>query len=401
MLATRLRTGQRLAGTAQGFVLWAAEHIRRAYAGGQLTWEFVFGGLNIAPPQYPFIHWLADTGLNRWQRQVRRGEAGHREFLYSLLAEGGLPDAALAEEGRYRAVLLRLINEIEAEGSLGHAVAEAVARRCSEDLPQVLRSEDQARLLADFALALIGLRAALPPGQPPELAEAWLDAQRPGWRQSLPLRMSQHALEALIRPALAVTKSATQRVGPPVLRELRRGGGGGWGGVARVVEHAFLPEALLSTAAGQRTRLVAETGAAFLAQPEPGGWRLNRTAGSPFVALAPDEAMVLSAHADGRQLGEVVLDGGLPSADEAPSLWRPVDATAAEPDVLVPLSGRGQTRASQSLAPRTSRTSPHGGRRALRRRTSRRAGRLALARLGAGAACGRRPRTHPLHRRGG
>lgn len=333
--------------TAQAFVLWACEYIRTTYPGGQLTWEFVFTGLSMPPADYFFTQWLVETGLNAWRRKLRQSNAGHREFLYTLVAEGGLPDAALAEANRYGAVLLRLIADLEAEGALASVAATLAARRHLGGLPQALRHEEQARLLSDLALGLVELRAALPRDLPVEAAVGWLDTNRPGWRASLPLRMSARALEAVVRPALVATKATARQAGSPVQRELRRGSGGTWRGVARLVEGGLLPASLMPDATKQRLRLVADSGASFLAQPEQSGWRLTQTAGSQLLALAPDEAVVLSAYVDGSHRGDLVVDAGLPSPAEAPTLWRPANAAETDPEVLVPLSGRGQTQAAE------------------------------------------------------
>lgn len=347
LLSLHLGRGERLAATAQAFVLWAAERIRADWPGGHLTWEFVFDGLGRAPPDYAFTRWLVETGLREWGRPLRRGLAGHREFLFSLLAEGGLPDAALAQANRYRAVLLALIGELEAEGALAAAAAEAKALRAVQDLPQVLRDEGQARLMAELALALIALRRALPDHLPAEAAVGWLDANRPGWRASLPLRLSDQALTTIVRPALAALRAPIGQAAAPVRRELVRDDAGHWRGAADIVEGACLPGPLLPSEAGTTVlRLVSAGGASFLARPEGSGWRLARVGGSARMALDPSAPVVLSAYADGRLVGEIVLDPGLPAPDEAPGLWHPANPDDSEPERLVPLTGRGRTRAA-------------------------------------------------------
>lgn len=53
-LNLRIAVGGLTSSTTQGFVLWAAEHIRTGFRGGQLTWDFVFEGIAlgmIVPPQ--------------------------------------------------------------------------------------------------------------------------------------------------------------------------------------------------------------------------------------------------------------------------------------------------------------------------------------------------------------
>ncbi|MCC5974374.1 MAG: hypothetical protein JJT81_10025 [Rubellimicrobium sp.] len=347
LLPLRIDPDLRFAASAQAFVLWASEHIRTTYPGGHLTWEFVFEGLGIAPPDYFYTQWLVETGLTAWRRKLRRSDNGNREFLYTLVAEGGLPDAALAEANTYGRVLLALIAELEDEGALAEVAAVPVARRHVAGLPQALRHDEQARLLADLALGLVDLRAALPDGLPTEAAMPWLDTNRPNWRATLPVRMSASALEAVIRPALAATRAEARKAGSPVQRELRKDAGGSWRGVVRILDGGLLPLSIFPDAQGKRMRLVSESGASFLAQPETGGWRLARTAGSGLLALSPDEAVVLSAYVDGSRCGELLVDAGSPSPPEAPSLWRPADIAAENPEILVPLSGRGHTRAQR------------------------------------------------------
>ncbi|MCX7646684.1 MAG: STY4851/ECs_5259 family protein, partial [Rhodobacteraceae bacterium] len=347
-LPTRIANEERLGSTAQGFVLWAAERIRQHWPGGSLTWAFVYQGLDLAPPDYGFTRWLVETGLNAWRRPLRRGDAGHREYLFSLLAEGGLPDAALAQANRYRTVLLGLIGALEAEGALAAAAAETAALRAVQDLPQVLRDEGQARLMADLALALIALRRALPEDLPVETAFAWLDAQRSHWRATLPLRLSDRALETIVRPALTAARVRPDRGGAPVRRLLLRDATGQWHGAAEIVEGAIVPRALLpSEAQGLTLRLLATSGASFLARPDESGWRLMLVGGAARLALDPSAPVVLSAHSDGRPLGDVLLDPGLPTPDEAPGLWHAADRAEAAPEALVPLTGRARTRAAQ------------------------------------------------------
>lgn len=337
---------------AQAFVLWASEHIRREYPGNILSWDFVFTGLNLDYERALAIE-LTEAGLVQWRRPLRYGDAGHRQFLYSLLAEGGLPDLALANAARYGETLLALIRQLEAEGALGAGLSHSLAMRAAGGLPQVLRTKEQALLLAELAQALVELRRSLPEGLPPDSIMEHLDAQHPGWRDQLPLRLSPRSLEALIRPALEQERVKTDRLAPLVRRELRLAEGQqAWLGLASVGDGAILPwTALPGDNQHLRLRLIAEDGSGFLAVPDEGGWKLARSRGSGALdlPLAPDQPAVLAAYADGSAMGEVMLDTGLPSPDDTPSLWRAVDSGDPHPHVLVPLSGRGQTRASRAF----------------------------------------------------
>ena len=345
LLRFRIESGQRLTNTAQAFVLWASEWIRKGFPGGKLSWEFVFEGLGLPPQELSLTYWLVDKGLHKWGRVVRHFDHGNRAFLYTLLAEGGLPDAALREAGSYRSVLLSFMAELEGEGALAPTVANAMAVRHVGCLPQALRNSDQEKLLVGLVLALIDLRRALPEGVSHASALSWLDANQPGWQRDLPLRLSADALESIVRPALTAERP---RVGTaPVQRELRRDSVGVWHGTVRIIEGALIPNAVMPEVQGRRLRLVAGTGAAFIGQPESGGWQILRSAGKTDLPLAPQDSLALKAYVDGRQIGEVVLDPGLSRPDQAPTLWRPTDHNADSPEVLVPLSGRGQTRAQR------------------------------------------------------
>lgn len=355
-LALRLDRSPANQVTAARFVIWAAEEIRANLPPGRLTWDWLFGRLG-RTADVELGRTLTLRGLESWSRAVRLSEGGSRQYLYSLMAEGGLPDAYLAEAVRYRGTVLAMLSEIEAEGALGPAAAERVARRRVADLPQTFRNEDTALLLADLALALAHARTLLPLGLPPEAAEAWLDQRSPDWRAHLPLRLSPAAFEALIRPALRAVRGEARRPSGFVFhRELRRrADGGGWVGYAAVNDGAVLAARFLDDADPSlrlRLQMLADgdgPGLSFLGVPEPGGWRLVRTGGGAEAAvrLPPDRPLILAAFADGRPMGEALVDTGLPLPEVAPSFWRALDAEEDPPVRLERLTGSARTRAAR------------------------------------------------------
>ena len=353
LLRRQIRMTGFVASLASGFVIWASEHIRTQFPGGHLTWEFVFKELGSDYEREAAVR-LTKMGLNFWKRPLQSSNAGHKAYLFSLLAEGGLPDLALAEEAHYLKVLLHLIREIEIEGPLGHAIANAAARRAVTKLPQVMRSKEQAQLLADLALVIVVARSWLPEDIKFEETETWLDKNHASWRQRLPFRLSECALSALIRPALAAERIRPKSSGALVERQLHRSfSGSEWNGVAIIVEGSKLLHSMLPSQDQQvRMRLLAGDDSVFLATPVEDGWILSRSTsrGKVELACAPDEAVILSVYIDGKSEGEVVLDPGFPPPEVGSSLWHPKDISATEPDVLVPLSGRGQTRATHAFA---------------------------------------------------
>ncbi len=341
---------------APAFVLWSAEHIRLHHLGGQLTWALIYNTLSVPEDRSSALK-LVERGLLWWERQVRVSAGGNRMFLYSLMAEGGLPDALLAAAGLYREVVIAMVREIEADGVLGPSTADVVAERHIQDLPQVYRTDDTARLLADLAVAIVGLRQALPDDLPIEAAERWLDAHKYGWRDALPLRLSPEALTALVRPVLIAEPAGRPRpLAPLVRRELRRRvDGNGWTGVTVVGNGGFLPALLLpGVDEDLRLRFLPRTPTdnavvSLLGIPEGGGWRLLRVIGQGDVelSLAPEESLALSAYADGHLVGEAVVDAGLPALAEAPRLWRSAEASSEKTVRLLPLSESGRTRGAQ------------------------------------------------------
>ena len=339
--------------TAAGFVFWAAETTRAHYPGGGLTWAFLFGRLGWTEDQQ-LGRRLVGRGLAWWKRPVCTSDAGRRLFLYSLMAEGGLPEAVLRQPGLYKTVFLGLLNEIEAEG--GRAAepwAELIATRWIQRLPQTFRGGDIARLMAELALAFADIRAFLPADLPAAAAERWLDRNRPNWQTEIPLRMEPETLASIIRPALNEDRHASPpTTGSLCCRELVRDGEGQWDCRLVLREEGWIPEGLLPGATDLRLRLLPTASATLTrvvygAEPGPGGWTVRRLGGrEQSIAFPLDRPFTLTAFADGRKRGEAVIDAGIPQPADAPSLWRTAtpgnDMSVA--DRLVPLA-TGRTRA--------------------------------------------------------
>ncbi len=340
---------------AAGFVFWAAEHIRAKFSGGPLTWEFVFSAID-CPEDQGFGRQLTEKGLAWWDREIRVSDAGTRMFLYSLMAEGGIPEALLSSPGLYRDVVLGLLKEIEAEGGVAaESWSDRIAARWVVRLPQTFQYPDIARLLAGLALSLAALRADLPADLPEAATECWLNKHRDGWISCLPLRMTPKIAETLIHPALRAERESPSAVpGPLCKRELRRDETGAWHGYLALNDDGWLPASLFPDAEELRLRLLPTgtksiDGLTYSAAPEGRGWRLRRfgaPGGVPFP-FHPQEPFTLTAFADGRMKGEAVIDPGVPAPEEAPSFWRSVDRTeGTAAQRLTSLSSGGKTRAA-------------------------------------------------------
>ncbi|MDE0305580.1 MAG: STY4851/ECs_5259 family protein [Albidovulum sp.] len=354
MLRLHVVSGHSIELAAPQFVLWAAEHIRSRFAGGPLKWAFVLEPLDLPSDDQALGRRLAERGLQWWDRKIKQSNVGHSLFLYSLLAEGGIPEALLRESRLYRNAVMGLLAEIEAEGgTAAEPWVEQMALRWRSRLPQTFQNTEFTSLLAGLALSLAYLRALLPNDLPEAGAEQWLNKHRPDWTSSIPLRMTQENAQSLICPALRAERNIRPVASGPLCgRELRRGVCGSWQGYLYLHDNGWLQESYFLDAAGLRLRLLSAgsgvtEGVAYNATPEEQGWRLRRLGkgGRTSIPLNPSVPFAFSAFADGQAKGEAVIDAGIPHPIESPSFWRPAELSeGASADRLTPLTGAAQTR---------------------------------------------------------
>ena len=337
---------------AAGFVFWAAEHIRAHFLGGKLTWAFIFHNLGL-PEDQELGRELVERGLDWWRRGVRKSISGIRMFLYSLMAEGGIPEALLNEPGLYRDVVMGLMAEIESEGGLAAKHwAEQIAARWTKRLPQTFQGDDFRFLLADLVMSLVELRSKLPAELPENVAERWLIQYVPDWKSRIPLRMTPEIAETLIRPALQAKRDPISPTRPLCRRELRRDATGCWHGFLALDDIGWIPAQLFPEAKWLRLRLLPTAGSplhevGYSATPDPNGWRLHRFGVARGVPMrcSPYRPFSLAAFADGRSKGEAIIDPGLPFPTEAPSFWRAINSEeGVEATQLIPLAGAARTR---------------------------------------------------------
>lgn len=333
------------------FVLWASEMFRREFEGGRYKWEFLFGALELSTPSNHFCADLAKRGLAWWRRPLRKSQFGARMNLMSVLAEGGVPNGLLHNGGPFAQTILALVANVEALGADRDLAMEA-ARTHVQSLPQVWRGDDLfCELLADLAVEVAALRAAIPPEAREVAAEQWLDRNDPDWRRRLPLRLDDAAAASLLRDALRAPR-AMVRAPRPVQRALRRGDDGIWRGHVLVADETLVPDHVIGPLApdvhGCRLRpagRLADSRSDLLlrAEREPEGWRIQRASGPRSACFDhPLEAPVaFDLLVDGRGVGRVEFDAPLNVAMDT-SLWIPGDAGA--PLRRAPF-GRTRTRA--------------------------------------------------------
>ena len=352
-LKARFYSNPRQQHTAAVFVFWAPEYIRASFEGGPLTWKFVFDGISWPEDQNLGRDLTAD-GLRWWGRSTRVSEAGNRMYLYSLMAEGGIPASLLQNHGLYRDMVLGALKEIEREGGASaKGWAYDIAWRWVQRLPQTFKTPDMGRLLAELSLALVELRAELPIDLPESAAVPWLNQHSPDWLTRVPLRMTGDVAESLIHPVLKTERTLFGGSHENLChRELRLGGSGEWQGYLEIHDEGWLPDALFPNAAELRIRLMPTGkhqmhGVTYSGIPVKNGWQLRRfgSNGSERFPLPPQAPLALAAFADGRPLGEAVVDPGISGPDECPTFWRAANSKdGTSSSRLVPVIGEKTTR---------------------------------------------------------
>lgn len=353
-LIEKMRQNLRGGRVPAAFVLWASERIRRDFQGGSISWDFVFAGLCM-PADRSLAVSLVSHGLRWWRRSVRASDAGRDLYLFTLMAEGGLPNALLAQATHYQKVMVDLVTEIERAGPEVDVEAVLVAaRRWVGALPQAFQNADGAHLLADLANVIVALRRSVPADIPMDAADRWLDQNRSEWQGELPLRLSDEAADALVRGVLrAEREAAPPACGPIAARELRCDEAGRWSSWVRLAERGFISEHLLGSAIGKRLRLLPIGGdgrtaaVAYAATPDRGGWEIQRIGGrgDALVPLRPQHMLRFGAYADSKACGEIQITPARSLDQGEFCFWKAGDGSdPTAPVRLVEMSESARTR---------------------------------------------------------
>jgi hypothetical protein len=216
------------------FVLWASEWFRRYYRGGGQRWEDLTEVLGV-PADQSVLRAMTATGLRQWGRNVIQAGSA-REYLGSLAREGGFPTAAINEGGGgwARATLGAIVAPLLGDVAAGSERALELALMQRQRLPQLFRDDAFLQLCADLAFAIVTLRREAEPAAAsagiPMLA--WLELNRPDWRETFPLTTSEAAARVLIDGLMAVQAITGGTVGAE--RLLVRAAGNGWHEAVRI-----------------------------------------------------------------------------------------------------------------------------------------------------------------------
>ncbi|MDF3420253.1 hypothetical protein HKX23_18045 [Sulfitobacter sp. KE29] len=324
---------RRLADCAAPFAMWAAERFRREYDGGQYTWAFLTKPIK-AQLEAQDLYFITRRGLSWFGRQLATADHGTTYYLKTLAAEGGLPEALLSDpDGTARRLVRGLLSDIDkmGRGAPQEALDQLTAQR-ARTLTLGFRTEEFREILRDFCLALLERRAEIPPAIPADARQAWLDTNRPGWKDSLPLRVDSAAAQSLLQDAVrSETSSGRDTIASRLLVRV----GNQWVSKVAVERHAEVPSWMMQIedAAFRSLRLLpgAELaqhapGLILSAYREPGSqvWEVRRE-GSALNALFPlplDRPIAFRMVAEGKSAGLHMPAGGHAIAlEDIPTVW--------------------------------------------------------------------------------
>jgi len=324
--------------TAALFCLYSSEWLRRELQGGNWNrWKPLFGSLaadTSADISVEARTRAVEIGLSYWKLTVQRQE-GWTAYFASLVCEGGLPLQLLRHEGgeRLRGFFRAVLEDAAIFGGTPESIARA-AERHQERLPATWRSTAVFQMAGDLVARIRELQQAVSGAERPVEA---LDMAHPGWRESLPLQLSDDAAEALITGLVedAAKMAARPRHTMRAVRILHQDAEGTFSvrrrlSLPRWIEASTLAQLLdcQTTPLPERLNLVVETPDA--SQPFPvamattqadvggrEGFRLEGAASLMLPECFSEQAVLLVGSGGDRMFGPTKLPGG-GAADELP-----------------------------------------------------------------------------------
>ncbi|WP_156474750.1 hypothetical protein [Acetobacter cerevisiae] len=195
-----------------------------------------------------------------------------------------------------------------------------------------MTNKEYIEVMRQLADELCDLRAALPHEISPQDILQWLDRNRPGWTEKLPLPLNPKDPTVLIRRALTIPSQKKQKISFIVRRELKwTPNAQSWEAFCLVGPHGILAgDVLPAMAQGKILHLEIQASgwpAAIQLRAQPldsshgsAGWNVARRDKRRSQLLALDTAATVSAWADGKAVGTGEILSALP---DGVSVWAP------------------------------------------------------------------------------
>ena len=195
------------------FTLYCAEWCRQRYDGGAWGWYRILNPIDWRFGDRRHIPWV-ESGLRFWGRELFSRDRG-TEYLYTLVAEGGIPNHLLTGQAGVFSSYLKALIDFRRRYAQHGANALAHAERELNRLPLIWRKPAIGQLankLADQIWELAGILGEIGPHEDPIQI---LDQRRPRWRAQLPVDLSG---EEIIETIRSLVRDARKR---PDIRLIR------------------------------------------------------------------------------------------------------------------------------------------------------------------------------------
>ena len=197
---------------AMAFCLWASEWWHRNYEAGAWRWMPLLTAVEtpeLAPggSRYGELQDLVTRGLRAWGRSVYR-VGPSRGYLVTLACEGGLPlKLILREQTHLRRYLKGVLEEFKHFGAT-ETPARDLAERLRDRLPRAWRREAVYELSGELIEAVWMFQDELGETDTPVQD---LDSKHPGWREELPVRISDQVAKTLLNDLLIEAVQVARR----------------------------------------------------------------------------------------------------------------------------------------------------------------------------------------------
>ena len=265
-----------------------------------------------------------------WGRPIHRFEAGHRDFLGSLLSEGGLPFQVLRASGNpLHSLFVRLLRRADQADVFGVDMESYVRREVeASPLPQVFSSVGPVQLIAGMTTQLRSL-VQIHTLESQTDPVGFLDEHDPRWRERFPIPLDQDMGAEFLNSLLKMASDEGRRrrrtetlTCTHTWRDVTRDG---LESVVVVPIELQLPLAHAPATSrleveileGSEPRL--RLGAAFADLSHPGYARLRLRAGERTIKRrSPTRSLFLAVSAGGLQAGKIEIPGSAIPLGEVP-----------------------------------------------------------------------------------
>ncbi len=198
--------------TSACFILFAAEWWRRNYDGGHWEWNPIFE--EIQRPEWgnhSKRNQLMNSGCRYWQRQLFQHEKGNNSLLGTLFFESGIPVGVLTNESYIKALVTKSFSFLETYSTQRADASDYIRDLArANQLPNALNVDPFYELIYKVIKALLHLKTTCQLGSR-EQPLTYLNENVPDWRESLPLRIDDHAGASAFLDSLLVDVARANR----------------------------------------------------------------------------------------------------------------------------------------------------------------------------------------------